>query len=126
MRKSDFSFPNSQNPLKAVQAAKNVGGESAYWDLFDALQAAFFAQSQNIADINVIKQCVESVAMDVAKWNTEFESPHTAKQVKADWERVAQFSITSVPTLVVDGKYKLQGSMPYELLVQRLQHFDKQ
>ena len=68
MRKTAFLFPISTPALLACEAAKQVAGQAGYWDLFDALQKAFFVDSRNVEEEEVLASCVQQVGIDVAAW----------------------------------------------------------
>lgn len=64
MRQTNFPFPTSMKGLIACKAAFFVGGDAAYWDVFDALQNALFVQNRNIGEQNVIDDVIRETDID--------------------------------------------------------------
>ena len=123
MRAARFDFPTSKNPLLAAKAAGILWGEARYWDLFDAMQRAMFVESRNICDLEVIGDAVRGCGMDVSAWKRQFEDPSTLAGVKEDLALVESYGITSVPTLIVDKKRKISGSLPAERVKELLMEY---
>ena len=116
MRAADFDFPTSKNALLASKAAGIIGGEAAYWDLFDELQKAMFMNSKDISQIEEIEECVKAVGLDFDAWQNQFNAPDTLAKVRADISLGRRYRVTVVPTLIVNEKIKLPGSLSLEEL----------
>ncbi|NYD67563.1 DsbA family oxidoreductase [Agromyces atrinae] len=116
MQNSDFPFPTSLNGLRAAKAAWFVGGEAAYWDAFDALQAAFFIQSKDVGDDGVIRSAIAGSGINVDAWSAHYESDAVADAVTADLSRAAQYGVRGVPALVVNGEHLISGAQPLAAL----------
>ena len=112
MREADFPFPTSMKGLLACKAAFFTSGEGAYWDLFDALQNAFFVQNRDIGDQDVIDDIVREAGLGFDKWQHHYRDSKTMEAVEGDLRLVEQYGITSVPTLVINGKHRVQGALP--------------
>lgn len=121
MKKQDFLFPTSMNGLKAAKAAGFLGGDSLYWDVFDALQKALFMDSKNVEENEVIFDAVRSVINNFEDWKSLYESEEVLKAVHSDLELARQYGVNSVPSLIVEGKYIINGAQPLENLRQSLQ-----
>jgi predicted DsbA family dithiol-disulfide isomerase len=121
MRAADFDFPHSSNVLTATKAAGIIGGEEAYWDLFDALQTAMFVNSRDISSWEVIESCVKSTDVDFNAWKRQVEDPATLEKVNADLRIARRYGIRSVPMLVVDGTHLISGSVPTEQIIASLE-----
>lgn len=111
MEKTTFLFPYSMPALFASKAAFFVDGEEAYWDVFDALQYAFFVQNRNIEDSSVIQDCVKTTNVSFEKWQEQLQKPETEHAVLTDFELVKKYNITSVPSLVINEKFKVSGAL---------------
>lgn len=116
MEAEDFLFPTSKSGLLAAKAAGEVGGQKAYWDLFDKLQEALFVKSLNIADIQVIEQLVKETTLDFDQWQASFQSPETEAKVLADLKIVKSYGIEGAPALVVNQKYIISGAQPQKVI----------
>ncbi|MGE9895814.1 DsbA family oxidoreductase [Anaerovoracaceae bacterium SGI.195] len=101
---SDDPLPISVPPLMACEAARAVGGENAYWDVFDALEYAYFVNVQNINDPNVIQDAVKSTGINMAAWSKALKNPKTKKLLKDDFLAVASYGVNIVPFIIIDGK----------------------
>lgn len=112
MRGSDFLFPTSIPPLRAVKAAEQVGGTDIAWDAFDALQNALFVGNTNIEDLEVIKDALSKTSIDLEKWEIAYNSPESLEEVNEDLDLARSYGISGVPFLVVDGKHGLNGAQP--------------
>ena len=111
MLRADFEFPHSKPALLAAKAAGLIAGQEEYWDVFDALQHAMFVDSRNIADVEIIKDIVASVSINYTMWEQEFVAPETEILVQEDLMLAKKYRITGVPTLIVDKKYHINGSL---------------
>ncbi|MEG3015254.1 DsbA family oxidoreductase [Carnobacterium sp.] len=112
MKKESFLFPTSMNGLIAVKAAEIIEGSNAGWDLFDALQKAFFVENKNIESPDIIKQEVVNLGLDLNTWEEAFQATSTKTQVEEDFNLANNYSIKSIPTLIVNGKYEISGAQP--------------
>lgn len=127
LRESDFPFPTSMNALYASKAAWFVGGgEESYWDVFDALQKAFFMDVQNIELDEVIEVAVQTTGIDITAWRRFYRSEEVKQAVEKDLELVRQHNLYSIPTLVVNGRHLINGALPLETLKERLEKIEEQ
>ncbi len=109
MRQQSFLFPTSMKPLQACKAAFFVGGNDAYWDVFDALQADLFTHSKNIGEDAVIVAAVQNAGVDVDRWSALFGSEKVANAVAEDLKLASAYGIRSAPTLVMNKHHTLHG-----------------
>ncbi|TLG76690.1 DsbA family oxidoreductase [Culicoidibacter larvae] len=114
MRAANFPFPTSMNGLLACKAAGLIGGDKVYWDAFDAIQQKLFVENQNIEDPTVIADAIKTTKIDFEAWQTQLDKPETLAAVEADFKLAAAYQIQSVPTLIVNGKYRISGAQPLE------------
>ena len=120
MKESDFPFPTSVKGLLACKAAYFAGGNSAYWDLFDALQDALFVRTRNIGDQGVIDDLVRQSGIDFAAWQKHYGDPKTKEAVEGDLLLVEQYGVTSVPHLVINGKHHVRGALPLARIIRAI------
>lgn len=126
MKQTDFPFPSSMKPLRAAKAALYVGGEAAYWDVFDALQAALFIQNQNIELDEVIRTAVKTTDVNFDEWQQHFASDETQQAVEADLARADEYGLRGVPALVINRQQVISGALPTEQLRQMLEDLSRQ
>lgn len=122
MKEKHFLFPTSMKPLRAAKAAFLVGGESQYWDVFDALQKALFTDNLDINDETVIKETVEKTGIDYDMWCSFYESDISLLEVENDFKVAKSYGIQSVPSLVIDGKYLINGALDEDYLIKILKN----
>jgi len=83
--------------------------------LHDALYRAYFVDSRNIGDPDVLLDVVASVGLDVEAAREVISSRRFKDAVDADWAKSAQYGVTGVPTFVA-GRRGVVGAQPYEML----------
>jgi predicted DsbA family dithiol-disulfide isomerase len=120
MRQTNFPFPTSMKGLIACKAAFFVGGDALYWDVFDALQNALFVQNRNIGEQNVIDDVIGETDIDFNQWKRHYEDPKTKEAVEDDLLLAEQYSINSVPYLIINGKHRVSGAQPLPRIVNKI------
>lgn len=122
MRKADFLFPVSMPALCACKAAYLISDDSGYWDLFDKLQDNFFVKNLNIQEDDVIYKAVKETNLNFEQWKEMYHSPKSREAVYKDFALVEKYKIQEVPTLVINEKYKIKGSLPVEELIKKIKN----
>ena len=120
MRNSDVQFPTSRPGLLATKAAGILGGQEKYWDVFDGLQKSLFVENRDIEDESILEEIVENAALDVEEWKKLYYDQETERKVFEDINLAQNYGINSAPSLIIDGKYLLQGAQPFEIIEQAL------
>lgn len=121
MNDQDFLFPTSKPPLVAAKAAGIVGGETIYWEVFDALQHALFVESQDVSDKEVIEKVIKTTSVDFDLWKETFDHEATEQATLEDMIRAQQFGLQGVPALVIEEKYLISGAQASEIIEQTLE-----
>jgi len=85
--------------------------------LHDALYRAYFVDSRNIGEPDILVEIAESVGLDGKAAREVIESRRFSDAVDADWAKSAQYGVTGVPTFVA-AKRGVVGAQPYEVLEQ--------
>lgn len=111
MRDEKFLFPISMKPLWACKAAGFTAGNEGYWDLFDALQAAFFMNHKNIELDKVIFDQVKLVNLDFNQWLEYFNSDEVKLSVEEDFKIAEQYGLQAIPALVINGSTIINGAV---------------
>ncbi len=93
--------------------------------LHDALYRAYFVDSRNIGDVDVLLDLVEKAGLPVEEARTVLTDRTFKDAIDADWSRSHQIGVTGVPTFVAGG-YGVVGAQPYEALAQLIQHVEKE
>lgn len=120
MRETPFNFPHSQPGLITAKAAGIIGGDEAYWEVFDKLQEGLFIRNLNIADEEVIADLVKETSLDFNRWKEQEEKAETKAAVLADLQRVSAYGIQGAPALVINQKYLVSGAQPQEVVEQAI------
>ncbi|TLX71071.1 DsbA family protein [Labilibacter sediminis] len=121
MEQKEFDYPYSMPALMACKAAAFQGGEKAHWDYFDAVQKAHLTDCLNINDPKVLITIAKSINLNIERFKADFESKRAKEAVESDMKDIHINGINSVPTIVVNGKYKISGAVSYHKLEETLQ-----
>ena len=87
------------------------GGEAIH----EALYKAYFVDTRNIGDTDVLLEIVEAVGLSVDAARQVLDSRDFKKALDADWTKSRETGVTGVPTFVAGG-YGVVGAQPYEAL----------
>lgn len=121
MKQASFPFPTSKDGLVATKAAKIIGGESAYWAVFDQLQELLFVKNENINSLEVIKKAVMNTGIEWDKFEPIFYSEETIKSVNDDLKLANQYGIQGAPFLVINEKYGINGAQPLNVIEETIE-----
>ena len=86
-----------------------------------ALVSAYFTHGENVSSHAVLERIVGEVGLDVTTAREIISSDRFAKDVREREEYWRSFGIQSVPTLIVNGEYVIQGSQSPEAYAEILQ-----
>jgi predicted DsbA family dithiol-disulfide isomerase len=89
------------------------GGEAIH----DALYRAYFVDSRNIGDPDILVEIAEAVGLDGAEARKVIAERRFKDAVDADWAKSHAYGVTGVPTFVA-ARYGVVGAQPYEALAQ--------
>ena len=87
------------------------GGDAIH----DALFRAYFVDTRNIGDPEVLVEIAQSVGLPADQAREVLEKRTFKATVDADWNKSHQYGVTGVPTFVV-GHHGVVGAQPYEAL----------
>ena len=107
---------NSRLAQELGKWADTQGGGEA---IHDALYMAYFVDSSNIGDSEVLIDIAESVGLSGDDAGAVIRDRSFREAVDADWAKSHQYGVTGVPTFVAGG-YGVVGAQPYEALEQLL------
>ena len=85
--------------------------------LHDALYRAYFVDTKNIGDVDVLVGVAEDNGFDGAEVRKVLEEDTFAAAVDEDWTKSRAYGVTGVPTFVAGG-FGVVGAQPYEALEQ--------
>ena len=92
------------------------GGESLEREFYKA----YFVNSRNIGQLDVLLDCVEAAGLSVEDAAAVIENRTFELAVDEDWAKSRKYGVTGVPTYVAGG-YGLVGAQPYEVLEKLIQ-----
>ena len=97
------------------------GGEKLEKEFYKA----YFVNSRNIGDVDVLLDCVEAAGLSVDEARTIIEQRTFEQAVDEDWAKSQQYGVSGVPTYVAGG-YGVVGAQPYEVLEKLMQEVGAQ
>lgn len=77
--------------------------------LKDALVTAYFTQGEDISSHAVLERLAGDAGLDTTKAHEVLSTGRFVEEVRSQEEHWRTLGVHSVPTLVVDGKYAIQG-----------------
>ena len=86
---------------------------------------AYFVDSRNIGDVDVLLDCVEAAGLSVDEARTTIDQRTFEQAVDEDWAKSQQYGVSGVPTYVAGG-YGVVGAQPYEVLEKLMQEVGAQ
>lgn len=89
--------------------------------LKEALLKAYFIDSENTADHEVLVRISVEVGLDEEEVRRVLGSSQYADEVEADLDQAADYGIGGVPFFVLDEKFAISGAQPVEVFTDALQ-----
>lgn len=83
--------------------------------MHDALYRAYFVNTKNIGDTDVLLEIVEANGLSVNEARKVLEERTFKDVVDEDWSKSRQYGVTGVPTFVAAG-HGVVGAQPYDTL----------
>ena len=83
--------------------------------MHDALYRAYFVNTKNIGDPDVLLEIVEANGLSVNEARKVLEERTFKDVVDGDWSKSREYGVTGVPTFVAAG-HGVVGAQPYETL----------
>jgi predicted DsbA family dithiol-disulfide isomerase len=106
---------HSYNSRLAQELGKWADTQLGGGAIHDKLYRAYFVDSRNIGDPDILVEIAESVGLDGGR--KVLNERRFKDAVDADWQKSAAYGVTGVPTFVA-ARYGVVGAQPYESLVQ--------
>lgn len=85
--------------------------------IHDKLYQAYFVESRNIGDPEVLVEIARSVGLPAEEARAVLAERRFRDSVDADWAKSHQYGVTGVPTFVA-AAHGVVGAQPYEVLEQ--------
>ena len=105
---------------RAVVTVRGLDKRKEY-DVYSALQKAFYAEGRDITQEDVITEVVEFIGIDKTMFLEKFQSEAMIKVAAADKQKARTYGVSSFPTLIIIDKQghmsQIRGYKKYEELV---------
>ncbi len=101
------------NTRKAHILAEYAREEGRVGPVHTALFRAHFTEGRNLADAEVLRQVAQVAGLDPDAAMAAIDAPRYAQAYEANLRRARDLDITSLPTIVVNGRHKIVGMKPY-------------
>ncbi|RDS83951.1 DsbA family oxidoreductase [Dyella psychrodurans] len=85
-----------------------------------ALMEAYFAKGEDVGSHDVLARVAGEVGLDAAKAREVLDSGRYAEEVRAQERFFQEQGIRAVPSVIVNGRYLIQGGQPPEVFEQTL------
>ena len=108
------------NTFDAHRLLHWAGLEGRQRELKHALLAAYHTRGENPGSHEVLMQMVAEVGLDAERARAVLDSGEYGAEVRERINHWQQLGIHSVPSIVVDGRYLIQGGQPPEAFEQEL------
>ena len=108
---------HTYNSRKAQELGKWADTQDNSDVLHDALYRAYFVDTKNIGDIDVLVEVAEENGFDGEEVREVLEGGKFSAAVDEDWAKSRAYGVTGVPTYVAGG-FGVVGAQPYEALEQ--------
>jgi predicted DsbA family dithiol-disulfide isomerase len=108
---------HSYNSRLAQELGKWADTQPGGWAIHDKLYRAYFVDSRNIGDPDILVEIAESIGLDGAEARRVLDERLFKDEVDADWQKSAAYGVTGVPTFVA-ARHGVVGAQPYEALAQ--------
>lgn len=102
---------NSHRALLASEFAKDHG---KFHDFHEALFHAGFTRGQDLSSLDVLLQLAEEVGLDPNELATSLQDGRYEQRLADTQAEAARYGIGGTPTFIINGRYKIVGSRPFD------------
>ena len=111
---------NTFNCHRLLHWAQTEISLAAQYLLKRELLTAYFTLNQNLDDPEVLFDAVRRAGLNVSQAKLVLESDQYTSDVREALEYYKTIGITAVPSVIVEGKYLIQGGQPAEVFANAL------
>jgi predicted DsbA family dithiol-disulfide isomerase len=112
---------NTVDAHRVLHLALETGGPELQGRLKEAYLSAYFVETLNVADHEVLTRIAVGTGLDEARVREVLAGREYADAVEADVQQAVAFGASGVPFFVVDRKYGISGAQPAETFGQVLE-----
>lgn len=109
------------NTFDAHRLAHYAKSEGKMNELTERILKAYFVDSLNISDHNVLGRLAGEVGIDTQKALEVLKFDLYTSEVREDEEDASKLKISGVPYFVINSKYSINGAQPAELFLEILE-----
>ena len=109
------------NTFDAHRLAHYAKSEGKMNELTERILKAYFVDSLNISDHNVLARLAREVGIDTQKALEVLKSDSYTSEVREDEEDASRLKISGVPYFVINSKYSINGAQREELFFEVLE-----
>ncbi|MFI0355239.1 DsbA family protein [Actinomadura sp. 9N407] len=80
--------------------------------MMERLLAAYHSEGLNVADLQILQRLGEEAGLDATRVRAVLVGDDYAERVRSDRRRATEHGVTSVPSLVIDGRPPVLGVQP--------------
>ena len=113
----DLVITNSFDAHRMTHFAKDYGKNI---EMTEALFKAYFVDSKNISDFDTLGDIANSIGLNKDEALKVLNSDKYKKEVREDENLARNYSITSVPTFIIDDKFMITGAQPEDVFLMAL------
>lgn len=113
----DLVLTNSFDAHRMTHYAKEFGKNV---EMSEALFKAYFTDSKNISDFNTLVELAESIGLNKEEAIRFLNSDKYKKEVREDELLARNYGISSVPTFILNDKFKVTGAQKEEIFLMAL------
>jgi predicted DsbA family dithiol-disulfide isomerase len=119
----NYNFDDLQptNTFDAHRLVHYAKSENKINELTERLLKAYFVDSLNLSDHEVLSKLALEVGLDENKALSILKSDRYTSDVRADEELASNIGVTGVPFFVFNNKYVVSGAQPPELFLEVLE-----
>lgn len=115
--KEDGRIYNTFNAHRLLYWSKQFGKQT---ELKLALFGLYFTEGGDPSNIEQLLKVVEKVGLPVADARHIMQSNELTKEVRAEQTKYLSMDISSVPTFIINDKFKITGGQPVATFVEML------
>ncbi|GAA2213825.1 protein disulfide isomerase FrnE [Nonomuraea monospora] len=110
--KLNLDLARPVNTFDAYRVSKLAADRGRADQLWEALLHAYHTEGLNVADPQVLARLGGTAGLEADEVRAVLDGDGYADQVRADRLRAAEHGITSIPSLVIDGRSPVSGVQP--------------
>lgn len=108
----------TRNTFDAHRLVKWAGDQDKQTEMKMACFEAYFGRAENIADVDVLVSCAESIGLKGEEARAVIASDQYAEAVREDEAKYQQAGVSAVPAYIINQTYLVSGAQEPDTLVQ--------